>query len=86
MTQQYDNKGQISLWNNQKTNERAPDMKGSFFAHRDISAGEKIDVSIWNNMTDNAKAPVLKGKISDVYMKPEGAPAVAQPVDDNIPF
>jgi len=87
MTQQYDNKGQIALWRNEKTNEKAPDFKGSFFAHRDIKAGEKIEAALWNNLTDNASAPVLKGRTQDIRSKKDdGISPVAQPVDDSIPF
>jgi len=87
MTQQYDNKGQIALWRNEKKSEQAPDFKGSFFAHRDIKAGEKIEAALWNNLTDNASAPVLKGRTQDIRSKKDdGISPVAQPVDDSIPL
>lgn len=87
MTQQYDNKGQIALWNNEKHEKggKAPYLKGSFFAHRDIKAGEKIDIGLWVQESDNPKAPRLKGKIADPY-KGDGGNNLSQPVDDEIPF
>jgi|TARA_R110001606_G_scaffold393160_2_gene562822 hypothetical protein len=87
MTQQYDNKGQVALWRNEKTNDKAPDFKGHFFAHRDIKAGEKIDAALWNNLTDNDKAPVLKGKTQDVFSKDDGiSPVAPAQLNDSIPF
>lgn len=87
MTQQFDNKGQIALWTNEKHEKggKAPYMKGSLFAHRDIKAGEKIDIGLWLQESDNPKAPKLKGKIADPY-KGDGGNNLSQPVDDEIPF
>jgi hypothetical protein len=66
MTQQYDNKGKSALWSNDKNgNEKAPDLKGHIYAHRDIAAGEMIELALWRNISDNPKAPSLRGMVSD---------------------
>jgi len=89
----YDNKGQVALWKNKTDNEKAPNAKGHFFAHRDIKEGEKVDLALWKNVSDNDNAPVMKGKISDEMQKSVGSsdsakrqPAPAEDFDDDIPF
>lgn len=70
MNEQYDNRGKVSLWKGHAESERAPVLKGTVYAHRDIREGEILDIALWKNETENPKAPVLRGKISDKF-KPE---------------
>ena len=93
MSQQYDNKGTAALWGNEKYQAGGshPRLKGSFYAHRDIKAGEQIDIALWDSNSENPKAPALRGKISDKYVADGGAPAAAPAaapasLDDNVPF
>ena len=81
----YDNKGQIALWKNEDSNDKAPNAKGHFFAHRDIKAGEKIEVALWRNRSDNEKAPMMKGKISDVRQQ-QGSQHPDLDDDEDLPF
>lgn len=82
----FDNRGQVALWKNQSDNERAPVLRGTLIAHRNIREGEEIEVALWKNPSDNERAPVLKGKASDKYEKPaEAKPAPANDFDD-MPF
>lgn len=92
----YDNRGQVSLWKNQSENEKAPILKGTFIAHRDIREGEEVEIALWRNDSDNPKAPRLKGKGSDRQQAPTPPPGVPQgyegvsptddDFDDDIPF
>ena len=61
----YDNRGQVSLWKNDTDNPKAPMLKGTYIAHRDIKEGESIDIALWRNDSENPKAPTLKGKGQD---------------------
>lgn len=84
---EYDNKGEIALWGKRDgAGESAPVLKGSFYAHRDIKAGEQIDVALWRNESKNPKAPILTGKVSD--KRNSGSPVHDQAVDpeEDIPF
>lgn len=82
----YDNRGQVSLWRPQSDNPKAPALKGSVVAHRDIKEGETLDVALWKNESDNPKAPVLKGKVSDKRESAPSQPAGETMQDDEIPF
>lgn len=83
---EYDNSGQVAFWRSNSDNERAPALRGSVIAHRDIKAGEELDIAVWKTDSDNERAPVLKGKISDKYVK-DAAPAPSPTFDPNdIPF
>ncbi len=86
MSEEFDNRGQISLWKNTTDNPNAPAAKGHFIAHRDIRSGEQISVKLWKNQSGNQNAPVMRGKIEDKYVKDgfTDAPAVAD--SDDIPF
>lgn len=66
----YDNSGKVSLWKSQSDNEKAPILKGTVYAHRDVRQGEAIDIALWKNQSDNPKAPTLTGKLSDKQEKP----------------
>jgi hypothetical protein len=87
MSEQHDNRGQISLWKNETDNPKAPAARGSFYAHRDIKEGEQVDVALWKNQSDNPNAPVMKGKIQDKYVRQETSdqPFVADSSEE-IPF
>ena len=87
MSQQYDNKGQVALWANEKYEAGGthPRLKGNLVAHRDIAAGETIDVALWDGSSENPKAPILKGNISDKFEPQQSAPAGTQ-ANDSIPF
>ena len=83
----FDNRGQVALWKNQSDNERAPVLRGTLIAHRNIREGEEIEVALWKNPSDNERAPVLKGKASDKYEKPaEAKPEPAPETFDDLPF
>jgi len=94
-TQQFDNRGQVSLWKKDSDNEKAPVLSGSVVAHRDIAEGEALDIALWKNESENENAPALKGKISNKYQKEDAgqggfrkeAPKAANPfLDSDIPF
>lgn len=87
MSQQYDNKGQVALWANEKYEAGGthPRLKGNLVAHRDIAAGETIDVALWDGSSENPKAPSLKGKVSDKFEPQQSAPA-GTAASDSIPF
>lgn len=82
---EYDNKGQVAMWKSNSNNERAPALRGTAVAHRDIKAGEVLDIAVWKTDSENERAPVLKGKMSDPYVKDGGA---SQPTfrPSDIPF
>jgi hypothetical protein len=61
----YDNRGQVALWNNASDNPKAPILRGTFIAHKDISEGEEVEIALWRNESDNPKAPTLKGEGKD---------------------
>ena len=84
---QYDNRGKVSIWKNDNSkNEKAPILKGSIFAHRDIKEGEMIEVALWKNESDNEKAPTLRGNISDKREPQANGGGTSQPLSDEIPF
>ena len=87
MSQQYDNSGTAALWSNDKYQAGGshPRLKGSFYAHRDIKAGEQVDIALWDSNSENPKAPALKGKISDKFEPQASAPA-GTVASDSIPF
>ena len=75
---QYDNRGKVSLWKNDREGDRQPVLKGNLVAHRDLKEGETIDIALWKqDATGNQ--PVMTGKISDVFNA--GAKD-----DDDLPF
>tara|TARA_R100001244_G_C5079852_1_gene113606 strand:- start:243 stop:503 length:261 start_codon:yes stop_codon:yes gene_type:complete len=86
MSEEFDNRGQISLWKNTTDNPKAPSAKGHFFAHRDIKEGEQIEVSLWRNQSDNQNAPVMKGKIQDKYVKETSDQPFVADSSEDIPF
>lgn len=84
----YDNRGQISLWKNESTNQSAPQAKGTFIAHRNIKEGEEIQVALWRERNSNPNAPMMRGKISDKYQpgQQSSSPPPPDNFDDDIPF
>lgn len=68
---QKDKPGTGGVWNNESTNPNAPTIKGHFFAHRDIQAGEKVELALFNNESTNERAPVYKVKVQDPWVKGE---------------
>jgi hypothetical protein len=87
---EYDNRGKIALWRKkEEDSEKAPDLKGHFFAHRDIKEGEIVDVALWRDNNANPNSPAVSGKVSDKRKADEAAPAgvtTAPDYDDDIPF
>ena len=83
---EYDNKGTVAIWKNTSDNLKAPQARGSFYAHRDIRAGEEIEISLWRNVSDNEKAPTMKGKISDKHGSQSNTAPPADDFDEDIPF
>ena len=82
MSQQYDNKGQVALWANEKYEAGGthPRLKGNLVAHRDIAAGETIDVALWDGSSDNPKAPSLKGKFRISLSRSSQHPLAQRPL------
>ena len=68
---QKDKPGTGGVWTNDSTNPNAPVIKGHFFAHRDIKAGEKVELALFNNESTNERAPVYKVKVQDPWVKGE---------------
>ena len=93
---EYDNTGTTALWKNDKyeAGGKAPRLKGHFFAHRDIKAGDKVSVAYWDSSSENEKAPILKGKVEDPYVgdADQSVPMASAPAtgsslpSDEIPF
>jgi len=81
MSQKYDNRGQISLWLNEKyeVGGKYPKYKGSVI----LMDGSSREVALWENDSDNPKAPALKGKHEEKKERAEDAP---ETLDDEIPF
>ena len=77
---EYDNRGRVSMWKNDKTN--GPTVSGKLVAHRDIKEGETLEIALWKQEAVGNQ-PILKGKISDVYNS--SAPSTGVDSDD-IPF
>lgn len=88
MPEQYDNRGQVSLWKPDSDNPKAPAAKGKVVAHRDIKEGEEVEIALWRNDSENPRAPLMKGKISDKPDQQESGPAPSTDYDedDSIPF
>lgn len=93
MSQQYDNKGQVSFWKNENysPSNKQPQWRGTFIVGEDFVAGDTVEISLWPNVSDNPRAPGLKGKGQrpnpKYAQKNNSAQAyVAQPVEDEIPF
>lgn len=91
MAQDFDTRGQVSLWKPDSTNEKAPAAKGTVVAHRDIKEGETIEIALWRNNSENPRAPLMKGKISDKREQGQNqgdspAPSAEPDPDDSIPF
>ena len=89
MSKQYDNKGKVSLWKNDKGGDKAPILRGAVFAHRDIKAGEEIAIALWKNDKGGERSPVLTGKVSDKYQAQEKKPAADDGFGDSpsdLPF
>lgn len=74
---QYDNRGKVSLWKNNRQGESQPVVTGNVVAHRDIKEGETLDIALWRREDAAGNQPIMTGKISDVYKKDDG---------DDLPF
>ena len=74
---EYDNRGKVSLWKNNREGERQPVVTGKVVAHRDIKEGETLDIALWRREDAAGNQPIMTGKISDVYKKDDG---------DDLPF
>jgi hypothetical protein len=74
---QYDNRGKVSLWKNDKGGDKQPVVTGKVVAHRDIKEGETLDIALWKRDDASGNQPVMTGKISDPYKKDDG---------DDLPF
>lgn len=94
---EYDNRGKVSVWaRREDANERAPTLKGTVVAHRDIKEGEELELALWKHdkYEKNGRQPWAKGKISDKRGAPAAAESAPAPVpadtdpfhDDSIPF
>jgi hypothetical protein len=81
---EYDNSGKVSLWKNQAENPKAPVLKGTAYAHRDIKKGEPVEISLWKNDSENPKAPVLTGKVGDKQEAKKPEPKQEAPAFDDI--
>ncbi len=56
--------GDVCIFENEKAgNERAPDHRGYFVAHRDIKAGERIQIALWSGRPGSSRS--FGGKITD---------------------
>ena len=85
----FDNLGQVALWKQENDNPKAPVLKGSVIAHRNIKAGEALDIALWRNESGNSRAPTLKGKVSDKRATHERRAEPAkqeEDFDDSLPF
>ena len=91
----YDNRGKVSLWKkDQNAPEKAPILRGTVVAPRNIREGEEMEIALWKNDSSNPKAPALTGKLSDKFKPdaPQQSDNVARPepeaapYDEEIPF
>jgi hypothetical protein len=87
---EFDNRGQVALWNGPAKGPKSPEYVGSVIAHRDIKEGETLDIALWGNSSSNPKAPAYKGKMSDKRETHAKQDATRQPhpddPNDSIPF
>ena len=84
---EYDNRGKVSLWKNDREGERQPVVKGKLVAHRDIKEGETIDIALWKQADVTGRQPIMTGKISDVYVPPQDfGSKKEEDFDDDLPF
>ena len=74
---EYDNRGKVSLWKNDRQSETQPVVTGKVVAHRDIKEGETLDIALWRREDAAGNQPIMTGKISDVFKKEDG---------DDLPF
>ena len=74
---QYDNRGKVSLWKNDRQGANQPVVTGNLVAHRDIKEGETLDIALWRREDAAGNQPIMTGKISDVFKKDDG---------DDLPF
>jgi len=74
---EYDNRGKVSLWKNDREGATQPVVTGNLVAHRDIKEGETIRIALWKNDDVTGRQPVMTGKISDSDQKSN---------DDDLPF
>jgi hypothetical protein len=90
MNDNFDNRGQVSVWKGDGSNPKAPILKGTAVAHRNIREGEELDIAFWKNESDNPKAPTLRGKLGDKYKKEPQRGGYTDdpgiPFDDSLPF
>jgi len=77
---EYDNRGKVSLWKNDREGDRQPVVTGNLVAHRDIKEGETIRIALWKSDDVSGRRPVMTGKISDTD------PTARTGDDDGIPF
>ena len=80
MSQQYDNRGKVSLWKNDRQGDTQPVLTGKVVAHRDLKEGETLDIALWKREDAAGNQPIMTGKISDIYKSTQGAD------DDDLPF
>jgi SET domain-containing protein len=80
---EYDNRGQAALWKSTSDNPKAPALRGTMTAHRDIKEGEEIELAFWRSESDNDRAPVLKGKAKDKFKEDRELPTFSS---SDIPF
>jgi hypothetical protein len=66
---EYDNRGKVSLWKNDRQGETQPVVTGKLVAHRDIKEGETLDIALWKRDDAAGNQPIMTGKIADVYSK-----------------
>ena len=76
----YDNRGRVSMWKNNRPN--GPTISGKLVAHRDIKEGETLDIALWKQEA-SGNQPIMKGKVSDVYNASAPSTGVE---DDDLPF
>ena len=74
---EYDNRGKVSLWKNDRQGDTQPVVTGKLVAHRDIKEGETLDIALWKRDDASGNQPIMTGKIADVYKKDDG---------DDLPF
>ena len=77
--------GEGGLWKNQKKSagDNKPDATGFVVAHRDISAGEKLEIAAWTRVAKESGARYQFLKMGDAYTPKESD---KDELDDDIPF
>lgn len=62
---EYDNRGRVSMWKNDRQGDTQPYVTGKICVHRDIKEGETIDLALWINRDHQGNQPHFRGKVSD---------------------